>query len=86
MTTRCLENRVFAVTANRIGRDVRSGASLAFTGRSQITALDGSVLAAAGREEEAVCVVEIDPAAARRKRVTPNNDLFADRRPECYRL
>ena len=31
-------------------------------------------------------VVEIDPALAGDKRITPENDLFLDRRPECYRI
>lgn len=85
MVTRCLENRVFAITANRIGIEERGGKRLAFTGDSRITAPDGVVLAQGGEDERAVCV-EIDPAAARKKAVTPLNDLFADRRPECYRL
>ncbi|GAH26206.1 unnamed protein product [marine sediment metagenome] len=31
-------------------------------------------------------IVEIDPASACDKRVTARNDLFADRRPELYKL
>ena len=85
MSTRCLENRVYAVTANRSGADDRGELRIAFTGRSQITAPDGSVIASAPAEGDAVEVVEVDLAAARDKRVTPGNDLLADRRPEMYR-
>jgi predicted amidohydrolase len=85
MPTRCLENRVWAVTANRFGADDRGDRTLSFTGRSQITAPDGTVAAAADERGEAVRVVEADLAAARTKRVTAGNDLFADRRPDLYR-
>ena len=84
MRTRCLENRVFAITANRCGEDVRDGERLAFTGASQITGPRGEVLHRAPAEGEHVSVVEIDLAAARDKRVTPRNDLFVDRRPAAY--
>ena len=86
MVTRCLENRVFAVTANRIGKEVRPHGELAFTGGSQITAPNGEVLAAAAVDREGVAVVEIDVQVARNKKINPLNDLLADRRPECYRL
>jgi predicted amidohydrolase len=85
MPTRCLENRVFAVTANRSGEDDRGPLRIAFTGRSQITAPDGAVLASAPAEGEATEVVELDLAAARDKHVTAGNDLLADRRPDMYR-
>lgn len=84
MVTRCLENRVFAVTANRIGKETRGEKSLHFTGKSQITAPDGKIL---HRAEEAMAechVVEIDPALARNKAISPYNDAFGDRRTELY--
>ncbi|MDZ7370793.1 MAG: acyltransferase [candidate division KSB1 bacterium] len=86
MVTRCLENRVFAVTANRVGCEERGGKRLTFTGGSQITAPNGDVLASAPADRPCVTAVDIDPSAAADKHVTPLNDLFADRRPECYRL
>jgi len=86
MVTRCLENRVFAVTANRAGVEERGGVRMAFTGRSQITSPRGEILAEGPEEGEALGVVEIDPLLARDKHITPENDLLADRRPECYRL
>ena len=85
MPTRCLENGVFAVTANRSGEDDRGEFRIAYTGRSQITGPDGSILASAPLEGEAVQIVGVDPSHARDKRVTAANDLLADRRPEMYR-
>ena len=84
MTTRCLENRVFAVTANRIGTEKRPHGKLTFTGRSQITAPGGSILHRAAPDEEVVYVMEIDVTLARDKNLTPKNHLFQDRRPEYY--
>ena len=84
MTTRCLENRMFAVTANRIGTERRGVDSFAFTGGSQIAAVDGSVLSAAPAAETAVDIVEIDPARAREKNINPYNNLTSDRRTGLY--
>lgn len=85
MPTRCLENGVFAVTANRSGEDDREQLRIAFTGRSQITGPDGSIAASAPAEGEVATVVEVDLSRARDKRVTRGNDRLADRRPEMYR-
>lgn len=84
MITRCLENRVFAVTANRIGADERPHGRLSFTGCSQIVSPSGEVLAVAGKDEESVCSIEVDVEQARNKKVTQLNDLFGDRRPQYY--
>lgn len=84
MITRCIENRVYAVTANRTGTEDRRGDPLTFTGRSQIVSPAGEVLASSGRRTGEVRVVEIDPRAARDKWMTPGNHLFDDRRPEFY--
>src|SRR5579884_760882 len=59
MVTRCLENRVFAVTANRIGFEERGNKPrLNFIGSSEIVTPRGRILARAPRDEEAVTVVE----------------------------
>jgi predicted amidohydrolase len=85
MTTRCIENRVFAVTCNRVGTENRAGVRLRFTGRSQIVDPGGRVLVRAPEDREELRLVSIDPAAARDKRMTARNDLFLDRRPAAYR-
>lgn len=77
-----LLNRLFVVTANRIGREH----DLTFTGRSMVVGPRGQVLAEAAADREEARVIEIDPCAARDKSVTPRNDLLADRRPEHYDL
>ena len=86
MVTRCLENRVFAITANRIGTEERAGRSLTFTGLSEVVAPSGEVLVRATPDREEVLVVTIDPMAARDKKLTPTNDVLADRRTALYTL
>ncbi|MBN2565494.1 MAG: hypothetical protein JXB46_07260 [Candidatus Eisenbacteria bacterium] len=86
MITRCIENRVFALTANRIGTESRAGQKLTFTGLSQVVSPRGEVLARAGTGTEEVLVVEFDPHLARNKSITEQNDLLEDRRPDMYRL
>jgi len=86
MPTRCLENGIFAVTANRFGADRRPQGTLRFTGRSQITGPRGDILYRAPAARAALRVVDVDPAAARNKKITPRNHLLRDRRPERYRL
>jgi predicted amidohydrolase len=84
MISRCIENRVFAVTANRTGTEDRGEETLTFTGCSQVVGPGGEMLAGAESGSEEVGVVEIDPLAARDKWMTPGNHLFDDRRPEFY--
>lgn len=85
MRVRALENRVFTVTANRVGAEARTGETLRFTGLSQVVAPSGDVLLQAPSDQEDVQVVTIDPAQARDKHLTRLNDVLADRRPEFYR-
>jgi predicted amidohydrolase len=84
MVTRCLENRVHAITANRTGIETRGGKSFRYTGRSQITAPGVQVLCRAGAESDEVGVAELDLAVVRDKKINALNDLFADRRPDYY--
>jgi predicted amidohydrolase len=84
MLTRCLENRVFAITANRYGAEEIPGQSLTFTGASQVVSSAGQRLADAPVAGNCVRVVEIDPELADDKQINPRNDLFADRRPAFY--
>ncbi len=86
MPVRCRENRVFAVTSNRIGIEARGGKDpLTFIGNSEIVAPCGAILHRAPRDQQELHVVEIDPAEARNKALTPYNDLLRDRRESLYR-
>lgn len=84
MAVRCLENRVFAVTANRFGNDHRPHGRLRFTGKGQIVAPSGRTLQRAHAQREELGIVEIDLSEARDKSITPLNDVIADRRPNFY--
>jgi predicted amidohydrolase len=84
MKTRCLENAVYAITANRFGAEKRPHGTLKFTGKSQITAPKGDLLYRAGSQKEELYITEIDPIQARDKKITELNDLFRDRRPAFY--
>jgi predicted amidohydrolase len=85
MQTRCLENRVFSVTANRTGRERRGINDFNFTGGSQITTVNGTILSSAPTDAAHVEVVEIDPSAADNKMINSFNDLLNDRRTEFYK-
>jgi len=84
MVTRCLENGVYAVTANRTGSENRKGKEMSFIGMSQIIDPRGNVLARASKNREEARAVKIDPTIARDKSYTKYNDIFKDRRPEMY--
>ncbi|MFP6637939.1 MAG: nitrilase-related carbon-nitrogen hydrolase [Nitrospinaceae bacterium] len=84
MITRCLENRIFAVTADRAGIENRTE-SLKFIGQSQIVDPDGNILVRASETEEEVQVVNINLEKAREKFLTPHNHIFNDRREDLYR-
>jgi predicted amidohydrolase len=85
MITRALENRVFIITANRTGTEVRGRFTHRFTGMSQIVSPEGRILCRAGEREEAVSVVRINPRDAQDKKITPLNDIFQDRRKGLYK-
>ena len=81
---RAAENRVYLLTANRIGKE-RWGE---FCGWSQIVDPDGDRLAEAGADEEALLVADYDVQRARDKDyVIPGEYelyLIEHRRPELY--
>jgi len=77
-----LTNRVFVVTANRIGAE----RNLLFTGLSTVADPKGAVLLQASASEEEVGIVDINPELARDKSITARNDVLGDRRPEEYSL
>jgi predicted amidohydrolase len=81
---RAAENRIYLLTANRVGKE-RSGE---FCGWSQIVDPYGKRLAEAGETEEALLVSDVDIEKARDKDyVIPGEYelyLFGHRRPELY--
>lgn len=86
MKARCLENRVYAITANRYGTDSRPQGDLIFTGKSQIVEPGGGLLHQAASQKDDVFVIDVDIVKARDKNITALNDLIRDRRPEFYKL
>jgi predicted amidohydrolase len=86
MVTRSIENRVFTITANRIGQESLGKETLKFTGKSQITDIKGKVLYRGPSDKSAVHITSIDPELAKNKAINSMNDLFEDRRPDRYRL
>jgi predicted amidohydrolase len=81
---RAAENRIYLLTANRVGKE-RSGE---FCGWSQIVDPYGTRLAEAGETEEALLVADVDVEKARDKDyIIPGEYelyLFGHRRPELY--
>ena len=85
MITRCLENRIYAITADRIGKESRvPDESLHFIGQSQVVDPDGNILIRASETDEEVQIIEINLDKARRKLLNSKNDIFKDRRPDLY--
>ena len=85
MITRSLENRVFSLTANRVGQEARGGKSpLTYIGKSGLISPRGEILSRAPIDKEELTVLEIDLAEARDKSINPYNDLLKDRRPHLY--
>jgi len=83
MITRAIENRVFIVTADRAGDEIRNGKNFHFIGKSQVVAPNGDILVRLG-EETCAKVVEIEPDLALNKKMNIHNDLFLDRRDNLY--
>ncbi|UJB72357.1 hypothetical protein HRE53_27650 (plasmid) [Acaryochloris sp. 'Moss Beach'] len=73
-------NRIFVVTANRIGTE----GNLTFTGSSIICDPRGDILTQASNNQEEVMISDIDLSLARDKSITSRNNLFLDRRPDKY--
>ena len=85
MVTRCLENHVFSITANRIGSEERGGKKrLTFIGKSEVVGPRGKIAHRAPEDREDLAVVDIDPKEARDKSLNPYNDLLRDRRTALY--
>lgn len=84
MATRAIENKAIAVTANRYGDEVRGDERLHFSGESRIIDMNGSILAKAEADGDAVIVADVNPGRTRNKSFNPFNDILKDRRPEMY--
>ena len=85
--TRCLENRIFVVTANRVGTEERiPGNTLNFIGQSQVVDPDGNILYRASENGEETKIIDINIEISRNKSINSGDDLFTDRRPDLYRL
>lgn len=81
MITRCLENHIFAITADRVGSEERKeGEHLKFQGKSQIVNPSGEILYRGSEDTEEVWVSDIQPECARNKKINSLNDLLKDRR------
>lgn len=85
MPIRCLENRVFAITANRIGSENRgTQETLTYIGMSQVTLPDGTIAFRAPEDTDALFVADVDLTKSDSKMINRYNDLFLDRRPDMY--
>lgn len=84
MVTRSIENRLFTITANRIGTEKRGLPGYRFIGMSQATAPDGEILFRMEPEATGCRMVDVDPRQARNKQMTEQNHLWHDLRTELY--
>jgi predicted amidohydrolase len=84
MVTRCLENKVFTATADRVGEENRGGFDLRFIGSSEIVSPSGTILCRLGTSEPSISVAEIDLSLANIKQINQYNDVLEGRRPEQY--
>ncbi len=87
MITRSIENRVFSITANRVGSEERiKGRALKFIGQSQIVAPDGTVIYRAGGKKAEGKSFKISIKDARKKNINPLNNVLTDRRTDLFNL
>lgn len=86
MMVRAFENRVFVITANRVGIENRSKEdNFHFTGKSQIISPTMEKLASAKANESVVKVARLNLELSRDKKVTSMNNVFEDRRLDFYK-
>lgn len=84
MFARSVENRVFTITANRIGTETQASRSLTFTGGSQVMSPKGETLAQAPTDMAEAQLIPLDLADAANKQLNEYNHLFDDRRREFF--
>ncbi len=85
--TRACENRVFLVSADRVGME----RGVQFIGKSQIISIGGQVLAEASIDKEELIYADILPNQADTKHIVniPGEyefDVFGDRQPSLYNV
>ena len=84
MLTRSVENKIFTITANRIGIENRENTTsnnelkYRFTGESQITSPNMKILARAESNKQSCKSVSVNILEARNKNITKMNNLFKD--------
>ncbi len=83
--TRAIENRVFCVAVNRVGKE----RWIKFPGHSKVVDWFGRSLAEGKDNEEDILYAEVKPAEARQKhfiikRGKHEVNFIKDRRPDCY--
>jgi predicted amidohydrolase len=86
MITRCLENRIFAATVNRVGKENRGSIDLTFIGKSEVVSPRGEILTRLGGSEPGISIVDIDLTEADNKLATEYNHLLKERKPSQYQL
>ena len=84
MLARSIENRVYIVTANRVGVEVRDDHTFRYIGLSQIVSPNMEILLSADGEHEFVGVVDLDVSLARNRHITKFNHVFDDMRFDLY--
>jgi predicted amidohydrolase len=84
MVTRAIENKIFIITTNRIGTEVKGEKSLTFTGLSEVVTPKAKIEYRAPSDTEEVFLIEINPAEADNKFVNEFNNVLAERRPDFY--
>jgi len=85
MKVRSLENVVYTITSNRIGRENRGDFDFEFTGGTQILDIRGEILFQASTDKVEIGIADIDINRSKDKNVNEKNNLFTDRRTEYYR-
>jgi predicted amidohydrolase len=84
---RAIENRVFVIASNRVGKE----RDYEFIGKSKIFSPAGKVLAEASGDKEEIIFATIEPSIARKKDVITEPGeremhIFEDRRPDLYSI
>lgn len=84
MRVRAIENRIFTITANRVGTEKRGKKEYKFTGKSQIINPKGEMILSFDEDEENLKICEVDLKEAENKFITPLNNIFKDRKRKIY--